>query len=747
METLDINSLISDLAFILVLGAVATVVFKMLKQPVVLGYIVAGFLASPHFTLLPSVAVESNIEFWAQIGIIVLLFSLGLEFSFKKLIDVGGSAIITALIIVLGMMSVGFIVGKYLGYGLVNSIFLGGMISMSSTTIIFKALTDLNMRQRRFVPMTFAVLIVEDLFAVVMMVVLSSIALNNSVKGEEMLGSILKLSFFLIMWFTVGIFLIPTLFKRFKRYISDEQMLIIAMGLCFAMVLFSIKSGFSAALGAFVMGSIIAGTVEAERIERLISPVKDLFGAVFFISVGMMVNPTVMTKHWSVIALLAVVVILGMIFFGTFGMLATGQPLKLAMESGFSLTQIGEFSFILATLGTSMGVLDKSIYPIIVAVSVITTFTTPFFIKQAVPCYNALYKVLPKSWTRLLNGYSREASESEASETKLLWKSIVSRYLIRLVVYSVVIIAFIVVCRAYMMPFILKMLGNNAWGRLACVVATLIIVGPFIISIILPSVKRSEQQRLVETSGSVSYVPIVLMLLLSALLSIMFVSSILHGVYSGPVSIMGGILLVIMGILLVMTVPLPLKHRALNIEKRFINNINERENRRTGRENNLVSDLHLAYVKVGYDCPFVGERLYKLDLRSRYGINLAGIQRGNKRYPVPSSDMRIFPGDVLAVIGNEEQIQRILPLVEAQNETGETLSLDDVKFIHFAIGPQSPIVGVALESTHLREDYGALLVAVQRGEDDYISPTPDLVFKSGDILWIVGDPKRLAALK
>lgn len=747
METLDINSLISDLAFILILGAIATVVFKMLKQPVVLGYIVAGFLASPHFSLLPSVAVESNIEFWAQIGIVVLLFSLGLEFSFKKLIDVGGSAIITALIIVLGMMSVGFIVGKFLGYGLVNSIFLGGMISMSSTTIIIKALTDLNMRQRRFVPMTFAVLIVEDLFAVVMMVILSSIALNNSVKGEEMVESILKLSFFLIMWFTVGIFLIPTLFKRFKRYISDEQMLIISMGLCFAMVLFSIKSGFSAALGAFVMGSIIAGTVEAERIERLISPVKDLFGAVFFISVGMMVNPVVMTKHWSVIALLAVVVILGMIFFGTFGMIATGQPLKLAMESGFSLTQIGEFSFIIATLGTSLGVLDKSIYPIIVAVSVITTFTTPFFIKQAVPCYNALYKILPKSWTRLLNGYSREASESETSETKLLWKSIVSRYLIRLVVYSVVIIAFIVVCRTYLMPFILKMLGNNVWGRLACVVATLIIVGPFIISIILPSVKRSEQQRLVETSGSVSYVPIVLMLILSAMLSIMFVSSILHGVYSGPVSFMGGILLVILGIVLVMIVPLPLKQRAINIEKRFISNINERENRRTGRENNLVSDLHLAYMKVGFDCPFVGERLHNLDLRSRYGINLAGIQRGNKVYRVPSSDMRIFPGDVLAVIGNEEQIQRILPLVEAQNETGEMPNLDDVKFVHFAISNQSPIVGMSLENSKLRENYGALLVAVQRGEDDYISPTPDLVFHTGDILWIVGDPKRLSALK
>ena len=745
METLDINSLISDLALILILGAIATVVFKMLKQPVVLGYIVAGFLASPHFTALPTIVVEANIEFWAQIGIIVLLFSLGLEFSFKKLIDVGGSAIITALIIVLGMMSLGFVVGRYLGYGLVNSIFLGGMISMSSTTIIIKALTDLNMRQRRFVPMTFAVLIVEDLFAVVMMVILSSIALNNSVKGEEMVSSILKLSFFLIIWFTVGIFMIPTLFKKFKRYISDEQMLVIAMGLCFFMVLFSINSGFSAALGAFVMGSILAGTNEAERIERLITPVKDLFGAVFFISVGMMVNPTVMTQHWSVIALLAVVVIVGMIVFGTFGMLATGQPLKLAMESGFSLTQIGEFSFIIATLGTGLGVLDKSVYPIIVAVSVITTFTTPFFIKQAEPCYNALLKILPKRWTRLLNGYSQDASESERSDSVRMWGSIIKRYVVRLVIYSAVIIALIAVCRSYLMPFLMKWIGNDVWGRLACMVATFVIVGPFIVSIIFPSIKRAEYEQLVETSGRVSYVPIVVMIIISLVLSTGFVASILDGIYSSAPSVIAAVIIVIATMIFITIVPTPLRKRMINIEKRFISNINERENRRTGRDNNLVSDLHLAYMTVGRDCPFVGEKLRNLDLRTRYGVNLASVQRAGKVYPVPSGDMRIFPRDVIGVIATEDQIERLLPLVEAQNDAIDTEN-KEVKFVHFSIGSQSPIVGKKLEETHLREDYGALLVAVQRG-DEYVYPTRDLAFKADDILWIVGDPQKLARLK
>ena len=746
MESIDINSLITDLALILVLGAIATVIFKMLKQPVVLGYIVAGFLASPHFALLPSVVVEANIEFWAQIGIIVLLFSLGLEFSFKKLIDVGGSAILTALIIVLGMMSLGYVVGKFLGYGLVNSLFLGGMISMSSTTIIIKALTDLNMRHRRFVPMTFAVLIVEDLFAVVMMVILSSIALGGSVKGGEMLGSILKLSFFLIMWFTVGIFVIPSLFKQFRRYISDEQMLIIAMGLCFAMVMFSVKSGFSAALGAFVMGSILAGTIEAERIERLISPVKDLFGAVFFISVGMMVNPTVMAHHWGVIALLAIVVIVGMIVFGTFGMLATGQPLKLALESGFSLTQIGEFSFIIATLGTGLGVLDKSIYPIIVAVSVITTFTTPFFIKQAEPCYNALYKILPKSWTRLLNGYSRNATESQAEESANPWKVIISRFLIRIIIYSVVLIALIVLCRTYLIPFMLDWLGDGDWGRLASAITSLILVAPLLISIMMPTVKKSEHELLVKASGNVSLVPIVVMTTVSSILATVFTASLMQGVYHSGAAVLIAVAAVIIIVVSVTLFPTPLRKRLTNLERQFISNINERENRRTGHENNLVSDLHLAYMKVGHDCPFVGEKLRNLDLRTRYGVNLVNIQRAGKLHAVPTGDMRIFPGDVLGVIATEEEIQRLLPLVEAQSIHAESPS-QDVKFIHFAIGEHSPIVGKKLEDTRLREDYGALLVAVQRGEDDYLSPTRDLTFKPGDILWIVGDPKQLAKLK
>ena len=375
---MDVQGLISDLAFILLLGAVVTVLFKWIKQPVVLGYIVAGFLASPHFEYLPSVTTEANIDFWAQIGIVVLLFSLGLEFSFRKLINSGGSAVVTALIIVTGMMCAGFAIGHLLDFNNINSLFLGGMLSMSSTTIIIKAFTDMGLRQKKFASLVLAVLIVEDLFAVLMMVLLSSIAINNSVEGGELLYSIGKLVFFLIIWFLVGVYVLPSLLNRIRRFLNSETLLVVSMGLCLGMAVFSVYCGFSLALGAFVMGSILAGTSYAERIEHVVTPVKDLFGAVFFISVGMMVQPAILVNYRGPILILSTVVIVGMIVFGTFGMLVTGQTLRTAIQSGFSLTQIGEFAFIIATLGMSLGVLDTTIYPIVVAVSVITTFTTPY---------------------------------------------------------------------------------------------------------------------------------------------------------------------------------------------------------------------------------------------------------------------------------------------------------------------------------------------------------------------------------
>lgn len=737
VESIGVESLISDLAFILILGAVTTLLFKFLKQPVVLGYIVAGFLASPHFMYLPSVTTEANIEFWAQIGIVILLFSLGIEFSFKKLVNAGGSAVVTALIIVSGMMGVGFAIGTILGFSTINSLFLGGMLSMSSTTIIIKAFTDMNLRQKKFASLVFAVLIVEDLFAVLMMVILSSIAINNSVAGGEMVYNVSKLVFFLVMWFLVGVYVLPTALNRCRRYLNNETLLVVSMGLCLGMAVFSVMCGFSLALGAFVMGSILAGTSFAERIEKVTTPVKDLFGSVFFISVGMMVNPGVIVQYWPSIVILSVAVVIGMIVFGTFGMLLTGQSLKVAMESGFSLTQIGEFAFIIASLGMSLGVLDSTIYPIVVAVSVITTFTTPYFIRLSAPAYNFVSRHLPKRWHFLLDRYSeRAAVENETAE---LWRHMFRRYLWRVMVYSILLVAITLVAQKIVLPLLTGLMPY--WGRTVCAVAAIMAMSPFLLALSLPASKTSERSKL--RSASARYnVPLIVMQVFRLLIALGFIVNLLSSIYTRTVGWTVG-LAVFLAIVFLFSKKV--KRHAKGIEAKFLNNLNERELRRSGRNNNLVSNIHLAYMEVGYNCPFVGQRLADSDLRKRYGVNVMLIQRGPDIIAVPGGDTRLFPGDILGVVGTDEQIQPLLEIVESHDDTGAS-ETPDIGMNHIKIGEDSPLSGKTVASSNFRGAYKSLLVAVQR-EDRFLQPEANTAFEIGDILWVIGDSERLKTLK
>lgn len=737
-ESFSVEGLIGDLAFILILGAFTTILFKWLKQPVVLGYIVAGFLASPHFTYLPSVTTETNIDFWAQLGIVVLLFSLGLEFSFKKLLSAGGSAVVTALFIVCGMMTAGFAVGHILGFSNINSLFLGGMLSMSSTTIIIKAFTDLNLRHRKFASLVFAVLIVEDLFAVLMMVILSSIAINNSVEGGEMLYSISKLAFFLVIWFVVGVFVLPSLLNSQRRFLNSETLLIVSMGLCLGMAVFSVACGFSLALGAFVMGSILAGTSFAERIEKITMPVKDLFGSVFFISVGMMVNPEVIAEYWLPILILSAVVIVGMIFFGSFGMLLTGQSLRVAIESGFSLTQIGEFAFIIASLGMSLGVLDTQIYPIVVAVSVVTTFTTPYFIRMADPAYAWVEAHLPKRLHFLIDRYSSSAT-AEQSVTKQLWHSLLKRYLWRVMLYSIVLIAICVLTTNYILPLLTGIFPS--WGRMLTLVISLIAMSPFLMALTYPASKQTERSRLRECNARFD-IPLIIMTVVRLLIAMCIIVYLISSLYSMAVGWTLGIALFLV---LMLSFSRRVKKRLARIETRFIDNLNERELRRSGAKNALVPNLHLAFMTVGYDCPFVGEQLKNSGLRNQYGVSISSIQRGNTTIMVPGADSRIFPGDILGVIGTDEEIQRLLPVVEASDDNDNAAPHGEIKLTSIRLSDDSPLVGKTVVTSGLRDKYESLLVAVQI-DSAYLQPDPARRFEAGDVLWIVGDTKRLSTL-
>lgn len=733
------NGLIGDLAWVLLLGAVVTLVFKKLKQPVVLGYILAGFLASPKFIYLPSISNLENIEFWAEIGIVVLMFCLGLEFSFKKLLNSGSSAIVTTLIIITGMTMAGFGVGCLLHLNTINCIFLGGMISMSSTTIILKSLTDLGLRQHKFATMVLSVLIIEDLFGVLMLVLLSSMAMGN-VQGMELLYSVGKLGFFLIIWFVVGVYVFPSLLNRVGRFLNDETMLVVAMGLCFSMAIFSVVCGFSLELGAFVMGSILAGTMMAEHMEHVVKPVKDLFGAVFFISVGMMVDPAIIATYWGEILLLAAVVIVGMIIFGTLGMLINGQTLKVAMESGFTLTQIGEFSFIIASLGMSLGVLQESLYPIIVAVSVITIFTTPYFIKLARPAYMAVEKRLPEGLQFLIDRYTKQGADT--SDTKRLWRDILGRYLWRIVLYSVILLAIIIVSRQLLFPILEGYF--EVWGHLIATLLTLGAMSPFLVALSFSSTKPDERMKL-HSTASFYDVPLVAMRIIRYLLALFFIVYFVTLSYNG---LFGWIAGVVCFVFIIGFASSKIFSSYRKIEKKFMDNLNIREDTRTGRNNNLIDDLHQAYIQVGPSSLFVGDRLKDSGLRKDFGVSISSIQRGQIQIPLPGGDTRIFPGDVLGVIGTDDQIKALNDEIE---RTSEIVSRNAAKKLNvelrsLKLTPESPIIGKPLGSTNIREDYDSMLIKVMR-DNEYFQPTPTTELQAGDLIWVVGDAEKMDKMK
>lgn len=738
---MNTESLITDLAFILLLGAVVTVLFKWIKQPVVLGYIVAGFLASPHFEYLPSVTSEENIDFWAEIGIVVLLFSLGLEFSFKKLLNSGGSAVVTALVVVTGMMGAGFAIGHILHFNTINSLFLGGMLSMSSTTIIIKAFNDLGLRQKKFASLVLAVLIVEDLFAVVMMVLLSSIAINSSVEGAELLYSIAKLVFFLLIWFAVGVYVLPSLLNSIRGFLNPETLLVVSMGLCLGMAVFSVYCGFSMALGAFVMGSILAGTSYAERIEHVVTPVKDLFGAVFFISVGMMVRPDIIAEYWLPILILSAVVIVGMIVFGTAGMLITGQTLKVAIESGFSLTQIGEFAFIIASLGMSLGVLEPTLYPIVVAVSVITTFGTPFFIRASVPFYDFVERHLPERLHFLIDRYHKDVEKNEAAGAS--WKPVLKRYLWRTALYSVVLLGIAILGYRYLMPYLSGLMGQGV--KLLTVVVTLAAMSPFLMALMMPLSASSDESGEEEARAAINALPRTVLTIFRFLIALFFVIGVISEAFSKR---MGVLVAAVLVVLLVFFFSTRLRRRMRRIESRFIDNLNERELRRSGKKNAVVGDLHLAYMTIGTACDFAGERLVNSNIRHRYGVNIVSIQRGQTVIQIPGSQERLFPGDTVGVIGTEEQIAAILPDVEKNLDDAALPSgdLSKTRLTGILLSDSSPLAGHTPRDSALRDRYDALVVAVDRGEE-HIDTRPDLVFRPGDLVWLVGDPQKLASLK
>ena len=723
-----LDPIISDLALILGVAGITTLLFKWLRQPVVLGYVVAGFLCSGNF-LLEGVSNMENVDLWAEIGIIFLLFSLGLEFSFKRLMNVGGPALITALVIIVGMMCTGFMTGRILGWSATDSIFLGGMLSMSSTTIIIKAFDDLGLKNQKFTSLVFGVLVVEDLFAVVLMVLLSTLFMQRAVEHTVIAGQLFKLVFFLILWFLIGIYLIPTLLKKLRRWLNSETLLVISLGLCLGMVVLASYAGFSAALGAFVMGSILAGTVEAPRIEKIVAPVKDLFGAVFFVSVGMLVEPSMLAQHWGPILLLTCVVIVGQIFYATLGFLVAGQTLKIALQSSFSLAQIGEFAFIIASLGLSMGVTDSFIYPIAVAVSVVTTFATPFIMGLSEPAYRYINRRIPHRFKELLNRYS---AGTQTVNNEREWVVMLRKTLINILLYSILLGGILLFSSKYYAPFVERHF-HGMLGKLITTSTTIICMSPLLWGL---AVRHLNRRLFVPLWNDLRFNHglIVSLVLLRMLVAFMFIlTAIAHlGPYRLGVPIVLGIL-----ILYLLLFWKRIKRRLLHTRERFLHNLNENETSTAVTIGNYRAKfLHLAKLTVSADSPWVGKSYGELDLQLHYGVTVVSVVRGSHRYNAPNSHTLFMPGDLISVVGTDVQLQHFASKIEIVLS-----SVDDneVMMHKFTIDPHSVLIGMTIAQFGMMCRNNCLVIGIERSDGSYVKPLKLVRFAPYDMVWVAGD--------
>ena len=745
----QLTPLISDLALILICAGIMTLIFKKLKQPLVLGYIVAGFICTPHFKFTPSVVDSASIHIWSEIGVIFLLFALGLEFSFKKLMKVGGSAVISACTIIFCMILVGVFVGWTFGWNRMDCIYLGGMLAMSSTTIIYKAFDDMGLRQQRFAGLVLSILILEDILAIVLMVMLSTMAVSQNFEGGEMVYSILKLLFFLILWFVVGIYGIPLFLKRVRKLMSDETLLIVSLALCFGMVYLAALVGFSPAFGAFIMGSILSETIESEHIGKLVSPVKDLFGAIFFVSVGMMVDPAMIVEYKYQILVIVLAVLLGQTIFGTTGVLLSGQPLKTAMQCGFSLTQIGEFAFIIASLGVSLKVTSHFLYPIVVAVSVITTFLTPYMIRLAVPAYNVIDKYMPSRWRRLLDRYSSGASVANYSNN---WKKLVIAIIRIVLIYAVLSIAVTALFLHFIVPLATDMLGD-LWGRILGAALTIAAIAPFLRAMIMKK-NRSEEFKSLWSDSRFNHAPLISIILLRIVIAIGFIVFIIENLFRASAALMVGIAIIVVCAMILSRF---LKKQSIVLERTFVRNLHykeiqqeylgEKQPEYAGRL--LDRDLHLSDFLIPAESAWAGKTLRELDLGKKYDVHVASIIRGKHRLNIPDGNTCIFPNDLIQVIGTDEQLSLFASVAEKAIHTydDEDFGKHEMKLKQFVVAKDSPFVGHSIIECGIRNKYHCLVVGIESaGEDVLRTPQVHMPLKEDDVVWVVGEGDDLNQL-
>jgi CPA2 family monovalent cation:H+ antiporter-2 len=738
----ELSPLISDLALILVVAGVFSLLFKWLKQPVVLAYIVAGIVVS---FFIKEEAEYENIETWGEIGIIFLLFGLGLEFSFKKLMKVGTTAIVATLFIVVSMIGLGFLTGIAFGWSHMTSLFLGAMLCMSSTMIIIKVFEDLRLTNKSFAGIVLGILIIEDLVAVLLMVLLSTIAVSKNFEGTDMLYSLFKLIAFLLFWFILGTYLVPTFLRKMKRFLNDETILIISLAFCIGMVFLATQAGFSSALGAFIMGSILAETIDSERIEHLIQPIKNFFGAIFFVSVGMMIQVTSLGAYIVPILIISLVVIIGQMFIATGGVLLAGQNLKTAVSSGFSLTQIGEFSYIIGALGLSLGVIDNTLYQIIVSASVLTIFATPFMMKLAGPANQFLEKKLPLNWQRFLN---KDSSVARPVNQGTLWKRLLREMLTVVLIYFFICLMLANFFLKYVLPYVEEWIpGIN--GHLLSAVFILLLLSPFLRAIIVKD--RSEYFFTLWKNNKANRGPLIFTIIIRILLCAALIMYILLYLFHTQIVIAFTLAIII---LMLFITSKRLKRHSLVFEHRFKENLNEKEKYEESKApvtkgfvNHVMErDLHLSEFLIKSYYSIVGKTLKELNFRQFFGVNVVTIVRDGVRINIPKGEERIYPGDHIVVIGTDKQMELFQQRLEEKRlkyANIEEKQSPEVQMKQIQIDAKSHLKGKTVRKSDLQERYNCLLVGIERNDSSMLNPDLDLVLEENDILWVIGENKNI----
>ncbi|HYG39047.1 MAG TPA: cation:proton antiporter [Cytophagales bacterium] len=742
--------LIEDLALILIAGAIITLLFRRIKQPLVLGYIIAGLLVGPHISIVPTVVDNANIKTLAEIGVIFLLFSLGLEFSFKKLVRVGGSASITAFVEIIFITVVGYFVGKWMGWSTMDSLFLGGMLASSSTTIIIRAFDELGMKTKQYTRIVFGVLVVEDIVVILLMVLLSTVAVTKQFQGMEMVYTVFKLLFFLALWFIAGIFLLPTFLKKAKKLLDEETLLILSIGLCLGMVVVATQVGFSAELGAFIMGSILAETTSAEKVEHVLKPVKDLFAAVFFVSVGMLIDPqTILEYKWPVlwVTLLA---LFGKLFSTTIGALLSGQPLKQSVQVGMSMAQIGEFAFIIATLGLTLGVTSDFLFPVAVGASAITTFTTPYMIKFSEPFYNLIVRILPERWVKVLNNYSSSTQNIQAESD---WKLLLKFYANVALTNGIVILAIMLVSIEFLMPFLVGKMENRITSGIIVLVITLGAMTPFLWALMAkrPGILTYRELWLDKKYNNG---PLLMLEGFRSLLGILLIGFLVDRLFSAKIAI-----LVAVPIIVVVLVVFSKRIQTLyqRIEGRFLSNLNARENasnieealrRKFDPQSDLSPwDAHMVDLEVNQQAEYIGKTLVELGWREKYGVNIAYIKRGDKLIYAPKRHNKLLPFDRVGVIATDLQMQQFKPIFDAtEHVDAEENDIDDIALQKIVVDEHTKLKGKTIRSSGIRERTNGLVVGIERNKKRILNPDSTTVFEWDDIVWIVGERKKIQKL-